>query len=106
MHKILLLGAALLLSTTALGATLAAAVHHGGERHEAAGARVTRGEGPQTLGSEYRSRRRHGDGERHAERGNDDEATGAPRQKAPDPNAPVPNNGLFNGKARPRVEVQ
>jgi hypothetical protein len=118
MHKTLLLGAALLLSTTALGVTIAAAARHVEDRSTAAEAVRAGADGKQRLASEHGSRR-HRDSHHKRAAGHDDDeeddddddddgkARGAGgRQATPAPNAPVPDNGLFSGKARPRVEVQ
>jgi Spy/CpxP family protein refolding chaperone len=51
--------------------------------------------------------RRH-DGERHGDRDGGHAGRGGDNRSA-DPNAattPVPDNGVFNGKTRPKVEVQ
>ena len=116
MHKSLLLGAALLLSTTALGVTIAAAARHGDDRSTAAEPVRAGADGRQRLASEHGSRR-HRDSHHKRATGHDDDEeddddddgkarSAGGRQAAPAPNAPVPDNGLFSGKARPRVEVQ
>jgi hypothetical protein len=50
------------------------------------------------------------DHRRHAEDSEDDDDNGGlqtlPQNGPADPNAPVPDNGLFDGKARPKVQVQ
>ncbi len=114
-----LIGAALLLSTTGIGVALAAAEadhltssHH--ERHDGATSSAIEGR-PIRFAEESHERRRDGEhrGRRHhdddEDEGEDDEGgrRGAIPQAGPaDPNAPVPDNGFFNGKARPKVEVQ
>jgi hypothetical protein len=114
MRKTLILGTALLLSTTALGVTLANASHsRSGERGDAAADRTDARERI-VLASDDRD---NGHGSRHhrryAEQDDEDDdgdeggrGAGSGRPAAPDPNAPVPDNGLFNGKARPKVDVQ
>jgi hypothetical protein len=108
----LLFGAAMLLATTAVGVTLAASPgrHHGrGEASETDGQ-----VGPRRFASEHGARRHEGRQEdrheRHAEADHDDDDEGGqhggPGPRMADPNAPVPDNGLFNGKARPKVDVQ
>jgi hypothetical protein len=108
MPKSLLLGAALLLSSVALGVTLAAAPHHGRERGEAA----RDGHHARPVLAEDRGMGGHG--ERHHGRHDDDDddegdeggRTPAARPPVTDPNAPAPDSGLFNGRARPKVDVQ
>ena len=57
-----------------------------------------------------RRTRGHSDRKRYAEDDEDDDDDERRRRRAsrgpPTPNAPVPDNGLFNGKTRPKVEVQ
>lgn len=120
-----LIGAALLLSTTGIGVALAAAEadhltssHH--ERHGGATSSAIEGR-PIRFAEESHERRRDGEhrGRRHHDDDDDDDEDegededdeggrrGAIPQAGPaDPNAPMPDNGLFNGKARPKVEVQ
>jgi hypothetical protein len=118
MKKPVLIGAALLLSTVAIGVALAAAdrdflgghrqeAPHGGEAaQEAAQAeRAPLRVAEETHGREY-SARSH-----HEEDDDDDDDEGGGRGAIPqagptDPNAPLPDNGLFNGHARPKVDVQ
>jgi hypothetical protein len=110
MKKPILIGAALLLSTVAIGVALAAVDrdflegHHQEARQgvEAAGAeRAPLLLAEESHGREY-SARSH-----HEEDDDADDGGGAIPQAGPtDPNAPVPDNGLFNGHARPKVEVQ
>jgi len=111
---------ALLLSTAAAGAASAA------DANAAPGAQSpqpTRLAGWFEVGDreQHGERRHHGrhrddddddDGERHGEHHGDrdrDHAGGGGENRPADPNAanaPVPDNGVFNGKARPKVEVQ
>ena len=105
MRKTLLLGAAFLLSTSALAMSIPAGRHLlGGDEPRAASRDAF------VLAGEY-GERKHGEQRRHAEReddddDDDDEGGGAVQPRAADPNAPVPDNGLFTGKSRPKVEVQ
>lgn len=114
MKKPILIGAALLLSTVAIGVALAATdrdfldghrqeARHGVEAADAERAPLLLAE--ETHGPEYSARSHHEEDDDD----DDDEGggRGAIRQAGPtDPNAPVPDNGLFNGHARPKVEVQ
>jgi hypothetical protein len=111
MKRPILIGAALLLSTVAIGVALAAVdrdfreghsqeARHGGEAADAERAPLLLAE--ESHGREY-SARSH-----HEEDDDDDEGGGRgaiPQAGPTDPNAPVPDNGLFNGHARPKVEV-
>lgn len=106
----------LLLSTTGIGVAWAASDIRpfglaGHERHG------ERAEAPATHLAEARGQEREDDGaRRHREHDHDDdddedEGEGAGRAALlptgpADPRAPVPDNGLFNGKARPQVEVK
>lgn len=115
-----LIAAALLLSTAGLGVVLAATQadhlsHRFRTHHD--GAEVSAADRPISFAQEDRERGRgdrHNDRRRHAEDDDDDDddddeggRRGAIPQAGPaDPGAPVPDNGLFNGKARPKVEVQ
>lgn len=112
MKKPVLIGAALLLSTVAIGVALAATdrdfldghrqeARHGGEAADAARAPLLLAE--ESHGREYSARNHH-------EEDDDDDDEGGGRSAIPqagptDPNAPLPDNGLFNGHARPKVEV-
>jgi|BarGraIncu00222A_1022003.scaffolds.fasta_scaffold40027_3 hypothetical protein len=114
MKKPILIGAALLLSTVAIGVALAAVDRdfldshrqEAGQGVEAAGAeRAPLLLAEKSHGREY-SARSH-----HEEDDDDDDDEGDGRSAIPqagptDPSAPVPDNGLFNGDARPKVEVQ
>lgn len=112
---------ALLLSTAAAGAASAA------DATAAPGAQspqqTTRLAGWFEVGDreQHGERRHHGrhrddddddDGERHGEHHGDrdrDHAGRGSENRPADPNAanaPVPDNGVFNGKTRPKVEVQ
>jgi hypothetical protein len=112
MRKTLMIGAVLLLSSTALGATLAAGRHvlrdHGGSRAEDNASQDRR-----TLASEHADRRHEGKQHRRYADNDDDEdedddggSSRAGRPVTPAPDAPVPDSGLFNGKARPKADVQ
>ncbi|WP_374310360.1 hypothetical protein [Methylocella sp.] len=110
----MLIGAALLLSTAAIGVALAAADLDflEGHRHERRrGPEASGAEGrPLRLAEEGRGREHHA--RQHQEEDDDDDddeggGRGAIPQTGPaDPNAPLPDNDLFNSKARPKVEVQ
>lgn len=110
-----LIGASLLLSTAVLGVTLAAARDHHDHPGEAiAAAAAGAGHGPFRMSSEHGMRRHHDEGHRgrHSEDDDGDDegdeggrgGVGQPRSSGPD--APVPDNGLFNGKTKPKVNVQ
>lgn len=112
-----LIGAALLLSTAGVGIALAAVgsdhlARHSGrsERMEAVGGQplrlAERDHGKDRDNAS--SKRRHDDDEDDEDEDDDDHGgRGALPQTGPtDPNAPVPDNGLFQGKARPKVQVQ
>ncbi|MFG1377496.1 hypothetical protein [Xanthobacter autotrophicus] len=114
-----LIGAALLLSTTGIGIALAAAEIHslspfGPERHERRAASGP--DGTVRLADSKSGHKRDGDHDRrHREDDDDDDdddddrrggLSVVPQAGPADPDAPVPDNGLFNGKARPKVEVQ
>ncbi len=107
----------MLLATTAFGVTLAASPgHHDGrdgssEFSGESGHHRFAGEHGARWGHEGRQEgRRESHHERHAEADDDDDdeggQQGGPGPRMADPNAPVPDNGLFNGKARPKVDVQ
>ena len=114
--------AALLLTGTVAG-TAVAATHHDGEilrhlfGHEAEHAEAAGGDGaPFRVADDHRrDRERHHDRDhhrRHHDDDDDDDRGGRngrgdrlPATGPTDPNAPVPDNGLFQGKARPKVEV-
>lgn len=113
-----LIGAALLLSTAGAGIALASATaDHLGHQSDRQLERAERDGGHWQRLAE---RDRHGDrddvsskGRHHDDEDDDDEddddhrGRGALPQTGPrDPNAPMPDNGLFQGKARPKVEVQ
>jgi hypothetical protein len=114
---------ALLLSTAAAGAIASPGAL---SRSEPPPAQEPRAEQPTHLaqgftenfwGRDHRGERQ-GHRERHADKDEDDDDDerggrehgrngGANRQADPNAaNAPVPDNGVFNGKARPKVEVQ
>ncbi|MFG1299787.1 hypothetical protein V5F49_08330 [Xanthobacter sp. V3C-3] len=117
-----LIGTALLLSTAGLGVALAATqIDHLDLPFHSRDEAVQATDRPVRLADNDRGRE-WGDGHhsrRDAGRDDDDEdddddddgrsggRRGALPQNGPaDPNAPVPDNGLFQGKARPKVEVQ
>lgn len=103
-----------MLSTTALGVTLAAASDH--RRHSAPASGVAEAGGGQHArhaDGEPGARRHHEARSRHDsnddEEGDDDDEGGRGSQASAQrsgPDAPVPDNGLFSGKVRPRVDVQ
>lgn len=117
----ILIGAALLLSTAGVGIALAAVgsehvlrpLEHPLEHHE----RLAGESGHwQRFADNDRQKDRDGTsaGRRHHDDDDDDEddddhhrgRSALPQTGPSDPNAPVPDNGLFQGKARPKVEVQ
>jgi hypothetical protein len=116
---------ALLITSTITGAAWAANSLDLGEglRHEHRADRTRQDDAlrgrdgqPLTVADNDRKHRRHG--ERHdrhhdddddsdGDDGHDGRRAGAQRQADPnDPAKAVPDNGLFNGKVRPKVEVQ
>ncbi|MFG1374998.1 hypothetical protein V5F32_22710 [Xanthobacter oligotrophicus] len=113
-----LIAAALLLSTAGLGVVLAATQadhlsHRFHTHHDSA--ETSAADRPIRFAQEDRERGRgdrHNGRRHHAEDDDDDDddeggRRGAIPQAGPaDPGAPVPDNGLFDGKARPKVEVQ
>lgn len=118
-----LIGTALLLSTAGLGVALAAtqAEHqdHGVHvRHQEPEGSAADGplrfagddreHGDRARGDGHHDRSHHADDEDDDDDDNDTgDRRGAVQQTGPaDPAAPVPDNGLFQGKARPKVEVQ
>lgn len=110
-----LIGTALLLSTAGLGVALAATqIDHLDLPFHSRDAAARPDTRPLRLADNDRQREQ---GDRHRERHDDDDdddddggsggRRGAVPQTGPaDPAAPVPDNGLFQGKARPKVEVQ
>ncbi|MDI4655168.1 MULTISPECIES: hypothetical protein [Xanthobacter] len=113
-----LIGAALLLSTTGIGIALAASDLHslslsGHERHERREASGPDG-AMRFADSKSEHKRDGAHNRRHREDDDDDDEdddrrggrNALPQTGPADPSAPVPDNGLFNGKARPKVEVQ
>ncbi|MFO1150851.1 MAG: hypothetical protein U1E62_20950 [Alsobacter sp.] len=109
MPKTLIVGAALLLASTAIGVTLAAPPRQGDR--EVAAASVAGETGHRRHASEHGGRRHHdGHHRRHAEddddEGDEGGSGGGGQPRMADPKAPVPDNGLFNGKTRPKVDVQ
>jgi hypothetical protein len=111
---------ALLLSAAAVGAAVAASPRDEATSPEAqsqsapASAPETQAARPLRLAEGFFENlwrgERHGErhGDERGERGDDDDDGGATNASA-DPNAanaPVPDNGVFTGKARPKVEVQ
>lgn len=112
-----LIGTALLLSTAGLGVALAATQidhldlpFHSRDDAPGADARPLR-----LADNDHRreGKERH-HGRHHDDDDDDDDDDGRPGARAgavpqngpADPAAPVPDNGLFQGKARPKVEVQ
>jgi hypothetical protein len=106
MRKILLLGSAFLLSTSAFALSVPA----GRQLFNAGTADgVSEARDGLVLASEH-GEAKHGrrDQKRYAEEDDDDddEGGGMSQPRAAAPNAPVPDNGLFKGQSRPKVEVQ
>jgi hypothetical protein len=121
MNRYFFVGAALLLSATTAGIAIAAAAGESGFSTTARHARITvsetagRGDRPILLASESREHDRRADRlakrdrRHHDDDGDEDEdgGRGAVPQNGPaNPNTPVPDNGLFNGNSRPKVQVQ
>lgn len=118
MKKFLLLTTVLLVGAGGVGAALAASdafEHRFGSEHRRVGVGASEeGRGVVRLADRDRDRERdRDDRRRHHEDDEDDEddddgARGArmPVTGPTDPAAPVPDNGLFKDKARPKVEVQ
>lgn len=111
MKKSLLIGSALLLTTAVMGVAVASSEfpllgHPGHERRSA----LADGDG-RSVQLAHRGEREHHAGRHHERRRHDDDhgeggGRGSLSQTGPaDPNAPVPDNGVFNNKARPQVEV-
>lgn len=118
MKKSYLIATAVLLSTTGVGVALAATEFHGSvervvsELRADGDARASNDGRFRVADDHHRDRdRRHGaERRRHHDDDEDDDDDGARGPSVPvtgptDPNAPVPDNGLFNGKARPQVQV-
>lgn len=113
LSKSTLIGAALLLSTTALGVTLAAARDRHDQHGQAYAGASESADGHLRVASEHGMRqhdeghhRRHSDDDDDDEEG-DDGGRVAPSQPLPSgPGVPAPDNGLFNGKSKPKVDVQ
>lgn len=111
-----LIGTALLLSTAGLGVALAATqVDHLDLpfHNRAEAARTDAGIVWLADNDHQHKRGDHHNGRHHDDDDDDDDddrsggRPGAVLQNGPaDPAAPVPDNGLFQGKARPKVEVQ
>lgn len=107
-----LIGTALLLTTTGLSVALAATQIDHLDLPFHARNEVARADGrPVRLAD---NDRQHERGDRHHGRHDDDDDDGrstgrrgaVPQTGPADPAAPVPDNGLFQDKARPKVEVQ
>lgn len=110
-----LIGAALLLSAAGAGIALAAAdTDHLAPQFHPPREHAERGG---NHGQRLAERDRHEDrddvsskGRHHDDDDEDDDdhrgRSALPQTGPSDPNAPVPDNGLFQGKARPKVEVQ
>jgi len=112
MKKPILIGAALLLSTVAIGVALAATDHDFRESHRQQsrhGIEAADAERSPLLLADETHVREHSARNHHEEDDDDDDEGGGrgaiPQAGPTDPNAPVPDNGLFNGHARPKVEV-
>jgi len=109
MNKSLRFPAILLLSTAALGVAIAAMpVHADGRKAVGQDLAEPRESGRVTLAREGRSQH-HDRQRRHHDDHDDDDEHGHGRMSTPRaamPDAPVPDNGLFNGKAAPKAEVQ
>lgn len=123
--KRIAIAAALILSSAACGAAFAASDRSGDEVDSSGGDRQfapsrgeREGDGPR-FAEGFFDRFRDGDGEHHRHRhhwdddDDDDDgsaaADGGGVNRPADPNganAPVPDSGVFNSKARPKVEVQ
>lgn len=111
-----LIGTALLLSTAGLGVALAATqidhldlLFHSRDDAPRADARPLRlaDNDHRREGKERHHGRHHDDDDDDDDNGRLGARPGAVPQNGPaDPAAPVPDNGLFQGKARPKVEVQ
>jgi hypothetical protein len=122
MYKHFFVGAALLLSATTAGLAITAAAGESGfltpERHARNTNFETTGQRgrPIVLASESREHDRHSDRLAKRDRHHDDDddqeededgGRGMMPQNSPaSPAAPVPDNGLFNGASRPKVQVQ
>jgi hypothetical protein len=114
MKKSLMIGSALLLMTAAIGAAIASSEIHvlrhdwhepTTSEHADRPLMQIAEKGERERHAERRSGRRHHDdeeGERHNEKGR----ARLPQTGPADANAPMPDNGLFNNKMRPKVEVQ
>ena len=115
-----LIGAALLLSTAGLGVALAAARidplvrpshgHDAAARADARPQRLADNDQPREHSDRHSGRYANDGGDDDDDDDDDDRSGGRPgappQNRAADPAAPVPDNGLFQGKARPKVEVQ
>lgn len=111
-----LIGTALLLSTAGLGVALAATQidhldlpFHSRDEAARSDARPLRlaDNDHRREGKERHHGRHHDDDDDDDDDSRPGARTGAVPQNGPaDPAAPVPDNGLFQGKARPKVEVQ
>jgi hypothetical protein len=115
MKKNLMIGSALLLTIGVIGAATAAREIHVSRDGGREAATASRGEGRALQFAERNERNRHAD-RRSERRHHDDEEDGEnrhgngrailPQAASADPHAPIPDNGLFNNKTRPKVEVQ
>ncbi len=122
--KRIAIAAALILSSATCGAAFAASDRSGDESYSSGGDRQfalssdERESGGPRFAEGFFDRFRNGDGERHRHRrhwdddDDDDGPAAADRGGANRPanpngaNAPVPDSGVFNDKARPKIEVQ
>ncbi|ACL58034.1 hypothetical protein [Methylobacterium nodulans] len=114
MTKHLLIGTALLLAMTAVGAVIAAdaaqgPAEHGHADHIRSGAENW----PIVRVSEAHEHGRYGEVRRRDQEEEDDEdddgrgvGPAPPRAGLSAPDAPGPDSGLFNGTTRPRVQIQ
>ena len=115
--------AGLLLSTAVVGTAVAAGAGAFTREHGTRGERAETSDSGRPSDGRFqladRGRERHHDRDgRHARHHHDDDddedddhgdrsrGSRLPVTGPTDPNAPVPDNGLFQGKARPKVEVR
>lgn len=113
-----LIGTALLLSTAGLGVALAATqvdhldrLRHSRDPAARADTRSLRlADNDQAQGDRHRGHNDDDDDDDDDDDGDDEHSGGrrgaVPQTGATNPAAPVPDNGLFQGKAPPKVEVQ
>lgn len=123
MYKHYFVGAALLLSTATAGLAVAAALGESGfltgqrDARTATLETVDRGGRPILIASKAREHNHHADrlakrDRRHHDDDDDDDddedrGRSMNLQNGPvNPSSPIPDNGLFNGNSRPKVQVQ